>query len=69
MTCELKRNLMELLLLYRSQELKEAMRAQMEVQRRLHEQVEVTMNSNSPSSFLEFNGDLSTINNNEIVIH
>ena len=57
------------LLLYRSQELKEAMRAQMEVQRRLHEQVEVTMNSNYPSSFLEFNGDLSTINNNEIVIH
>ena len=38
MTCELKRNLMELLLLYRSQELKEALRAQMEVQRRLHEQ-------------------------------
>ena len=60
---------MELLLLYRSQELKEALRAQMEVQRRLHEQVEVTMNSNYPSSFLEFNGDLSTINNNEIVIH
>ena len=52
MTCELKRNLMELLLLYRSQELKEALRAQMEVQRRLHEQVEVTMSSNSTLSFL-----------------
>jgi hypothetical protein len=38
---------MVLLLLYRSQELKEALRAQMEVQRRLHEQVEVTMSSNS----------------------
>ena len=38
---------MVLLLLYRSQEVKEALRAQMEVQRRLHEQVEVNMSSHS----------------------
>jgi hypothetical protein len=44
---------MVLLLFYRTQELKEALRAQMEVQRRLHEQVEVCMSSNSTLSFLE----------------